>query len=168
MKSKFILLLLFTITFSIYAQEYENGTIVTQHYDTISNVKIEKLSDSKSLLHLNYIDKNGEVQSPAIESIKCYQRGTDTFCRIYNSGEMVLAKKVVDGEKLNLYERYLNGGTTFYIEKVYDELIKVPSSSKKFKKVIGLFLKDAPKISEKINSKELEDILEIVNLYNKG
>jgi len=168
MKTKLLILLLVCFTLNISAQEYENGTIVTQHYDTIHNVKIEKLSDAKSLLHLNYIDSNGEIQSPDIASIKCYQRGIDTFCRIYNSGEMVLAKKVVDGEKLNLYERYLNGGTTFYIEKVYDELIKVPSSNKKFQKVIGSFLKDVPTISERINSKELVDILEIVNLYNKG
>ncbi|REE80730.1 hypothetical protein BX611_2383 [Lutibacter oceani] len=168
MKSKLLLILVFIFTISIYGQEYENGTIVTKHYDTISNVKIEKLSEAKSLLHINYIDEAGNEQSPDIETIKCYNRGVDIYCRIYNSGEMILAKKVVNGEKLNLYERNINGSTTYYIEKVYDELIKVPSSSNKFKKVIGSFLSDAPQISSKIESKQLVDIMEIVNLYNKG
>lgn len=168
MKSKIIFFLLVVFTISINAQEYEKGTIITTHYDTISNVKIQKISDAKSLLHLTYIDKKGQEQSPDIETVKCYQRGADIFCRIYNSGDMILAKKVVEGKKLNLYERYPNGGKTYYVEKVFDELIKVPSSSKKFKKVIGLFLKDAPKISSQVNSKELVDILEIVNLYNKS
>jgi hypothetical protein len=168
MKSKLILILVFIITINTYGQEYENGTIVTKHYDTIANVKIEKLSDAKSLLHITYIDEEGNEQSPDIESINCYNRGIDIYCRIYNSGEMILAKKVVNGEKLNLYERNLNGSTTYYIEKVFDELIKVPNSSNKFKKVIGSFLSDAPQIASKIESKQLVDIIEIVDLYNKG
>ena len=168
MKSKLVLFLVFVFTISIYGQEFENGTIVTKHYDTIANVQIKKLNDSKSLLHITYIDEQGNEQSPDIETIKCYNRGADIYSRIYNSGEMILAKKVVNGEKLNLYERHTNGSTTYYIEKVYDELIKVPSSSKKFKKVIGSFLSDAPQISSQIESKQLVDIEEIVNLYNKG
>ncbi|WP_111706293.1 hypothetical protein [Lutibacter citreus] len=168
MKSKILLFFLIVFTISIYAQEYENGTIVTTHYDTIINVKIKKINDAKSLLHLTYIDQNGDEQTPKIETIKHYKRGNDIFCRIYNSGEMILAKKVVQGKKLNLYERYPNGGKTYYVEKVYDELIKVPSSSKKFKKVLGSFLKDAPKISTQIISKDLDDIFKIVNLYNQS
>ena len=168
MKSKLVLILLVVFTISSYGQEFENGTIVTKHYDTIANVKIKKISNSKSLLHLTYIDQEGVEQSPEIESIKCYNRGEDIFCRIYNSGEMIMAKKVVIGEKLNLYERYYNGKTIFYIEKVFDELIKIPSSSNKFRKVIGDFLSDAPQISSRIETKELVDILEIVTLYNKS
>ncbi|SNR71045.1 hypothetical protein [Lutibacter flavus] len=168
MKSKLTVILLFIFTISIYGQEFENGTIVTQRYDTITNVKIKKVSDSKSLLHITYIDQDGAEQSPEIETIKCYSRGAEIFCRIYNSGEMIMAKQLVDGKKLNLYERDVDGRATFYIEKVYDELIKVPSSNKKFKKVIGSFLSDAPQISDKIASQELKDIKEIVNLYNEG
>ncbi len=168
MKSKLVLLLLVVFTISSYGQEFENGTIVTKHYDTIANVKIKKISNAKSLLHLTYIDQQGVEQSPEIESIKCYNRGEDIFCRIYNSGEMIMAKKVVIGEKLNLYERYYNGKTIFYIEKVFDELIKIPSSSNKFRKVIGDFLSDAPQIAARIEAKELVDIIEIVKLYNKS
>lgn len=168
MKSKFIVLVLFIFTISSYGQEFENGTIVTQHYDTIANVKIQKVSDAKSLLHITYIDTEGIEQNPDIETIKCYSRGEDIYCRIYNAGSMILAKQTVNGEKLNLYERDINGSTTFYIEKVYDELIKVPSSSNKFKKVISSFLSDIPQISTQISSQELTDIKEIVNLYNKG
>jgi hypothetical protein len=168
MKTKLALLLVAVFTISSYGQEYENGTIVTKHYDTIADVKIKKISDAKSVLHLTYIDHQGIEQSPDIETIKCYTRGEAFFCRIYNSGEMVMAKKVVIGEKLNLYERYYNGKTVFYIEKVYDELIKIPSSSNKFRKVIGDFLSDAPQIASRIEAKELVDIFEIVNLYNKS
>ena len=117
MKPKLVLLLLVVFTISSYGQEFENGTIVTKHYDTIANVKIKKISNSKSLLHLTYIDQQGVEQSPEIETIKCYNRGEDIFCRIYNSGEMIMAKKVVIGEKLNLYERYYNGKTIFILKK---------------------------------------------------
>ena len=168
MKSKLVLLLLVIFTLNSYAQEFEYGTIVTKHYDTIANVQIKKISNAKSLLHLTYIDEQGVEQSPEIETIKCYNRGQDIFCRIYNSGEMIMVKKVVIGEKLNLYERYYNGKTVFYIEKVFDELIKIPSSSNKFRKVIGNFLSDAPEIAARIEAKELVNILEIVELYNKG
>jgi hypothetical protein len=122
------------------------------------------MSDAKSILHINYIDANGMMQSPDIETIKYYTRGEEEFCRIYNSGEMILAKKVASGEKLNLYVR----DNSYYIEKVYDELIKVPSSSNKFKKVLSDFLSESPQIADKIKSQELQDIVEIVNLYNKG
>ena len=44
----------------------------------------------------------------------------------------------------------------------------MPNSSNKFKKVIGSFLSDAPQIASKIESKQLVDIIEIVDLYNKG
>mgnify|MGYP000896804969 CR=1 FL=1 len=43
MKSKLVLLLLVVFTISSYGQEFENGTIVTKHYDTIANVKIKKI-----------------------------------------------------------------------------------------------------------------------------
>ena len=168
MNYKLVVLLLVVFTISSYGQEFENGTIVTKHYDTIADVQIKKISDAKSLLHLTYIDHKGIEQTPDIETIKCYNRGEDIYCRIYNSGEMVLAKKVVIGEKLNLYKRYYNGKTVFYIEKVYDELIKIPSSSNKFSKIIGDFLSDAPQIAARIEAKELVDIFEIVTLYNKG
>lgn len=168
MKLKLVLILLVVFTLNSYAQEFEKGTIVTKHYDTIANVEIKKISDEKSLLHLSYIDQEGIEQNLDIETIKHYNRGEDVFCRIYNSGEMIMAKKVVIGEKLNLYERYYNGKTVFYIEKVFDELIKIPSSSNKFRKVIGDFLSDAPKIAARIEAKELVDILEIVTLYNKS
>jgi hypothetical protein len=164
MKLKIITLLLIAFTISIYGQEFEKGTIITKHYDTIKDVKIEKMSDAKSILHINYIDANGMMQSPDIETIKYYTRGEEEFCRIYNSGEMILAKKVASGEKLNLYVR----DNSYYIEKVYDELIKVPSSSNKFKKVLSDFLSESPQIADKIKSQELQDIVEIVNLYNKG
>tara|TARA_R110001583_G_scaffold34345_3_gene115472 strand:- start:175 stop:681 length:507 start_codon:yes stop_codon:yes gene_type:complete len=168
MKTKLVVILLFVFTISIYGQEFENGTIVTQRYDTITNVKIKKVSDAKSLLHITYIDADGVEQSPEIETVKCYSRGEDIFCRIYSAGEMIMAKQTVNGKKLNLYERDVNGTTIFYVEKVFDELIKVPSSNNKFKKVIGSFLSDAPQIANKIASQELNDIKEIVNLYNKG
>jgi|GEM_PF-1294430 hypothetical protein len=161
-----LLLLVFSITLT--GQEFEKGTIITTHYDTISNVQIKKISEAKSFLHIAYIDIDGIEQEPDIETIKCYTRGEEQFCRIYNSGEMVLAKQVTIGEKLNLYERVYNGNKIYYVEKVYDELIKVPSSSNKFKKVIGDFLNESPQLSEKIKSKELIDIKEIVNLYNEG
>ena len=46
MKSKLVLLLLVVFTISSYGQEFENGTIVTKHYDTIANVKIKKISNA--------------------------------------------------------------------------------------------------------------------------
>jgi hypothetical protein len=164
MKFKILSIILFVFSVSIYAQEFEKGTIITQRYDTIKNVQIEKMNDAKSILHLNYVDEMGVTQSPAIETIKCYTRGEDIFCRIYNAGEMVMAKKVATGTRVNLYLR----DNTYYIEKVYDELIKVPSSAGKFKKVLADFLSESPQIADKIKSDELKDILEIVNLYNKG
>ena len=168
MKSKIITFLLVAFTIGTYGQEFEKGTIITQRYDTITDVQVKKMSDSKSLLHITYIDVNGAEQSPAIESIKCYSRGEDMFCRIYSSGEMILAKQLAMGEKLNLYERDNNGSKTYYVEKVFDEIIKVPSSNSKFKKVLGEFLSESPQIAERIKSQELQDIIEIVNLYNKG
>ena len=168
MKSKLVVFVVFVLSISIYGQEFVNGTIVTARYDTIANVKIKKVSDAKSLLHVTYIDKDGKEQNPEIETIKCYERGTEIFCRIYSFGEMIMVKQITKGKKLNLFERDLNGRTTYYIEKVYDEIIKVPSSSGKFKNVLGDFLSDSPQISKKIRSKELQDIKEIVNLYNES
>ena len=168
MKLNIITFVLVAFTISTYGQEFEKGTIITQRYDTITDVQVKKMSDSKSLLHITYIDVNGAEQSPDIESVKCYTRGEDMFCRIYSSGEMILAKQLAMGEKLNLYERDNNGSKTYYVEKVFDEIIKVPSSNSKFKKVLGEFLSESPQIAERIKSQELQDIIEIVNLYNKG
>ncbi len=168
MKSKILMFVFCAITLSAIGQEFEKGTIITQRYDTIANVQIEKMSDAKSILHVAYIDANGIQQSPGIETIKCYSRGTELFCRIYSSGEMIMAKKVAEGTKLNLYLRDQDGFKTYYIEKVYDELIKVPSSSGKFKKVLSEFLSESPQIAGKIKSEELNNIEEIVTLYNKG
>jgi hypothetical protein len=164
MKSKILTMLLIVFSIGIYAQEFEKGTIITTRYDTIKNVQIEKMNDAKSILHITYIDVDGVKQSPDIETIKCYTRGEEQFCRIYSSGEMILAKQVTKGEKLNLYLR----DNAYYVEKVFDELIKVPSSSNKFKKVLGDFLSESPQIANKIKNQELQDIIEIVNLYNKG
>jgi hypothetical protein len=168
MKSKLVVFALFIFTINIYGQEFVNGNIVTQRYDTISNVKIKKISDAKSLLHITYIDTEGNEQKPDMETIKCYERGTEIFCRIYNSGEMIMVKQITKGKKLNLFERDHNGSKTYYVEKVYDELIKVPASNGKFKKVLSAFLSESPQISAKIKSNELRDIREIVNLYNES
>ncbi len=168
MKSKLVVFVLFIFSISMYGQEFENGTIITKRYDTISNVKIKKINDAKSLLRITYIDNSGNIQKPAIASIKCYTRGTENFCRIYNSGEMILVKQLISGEKLNLYKRDYIGGETYYVEKVFDELIKVPSSSGKFRKVLSAFLSESPQISAKIKAKEITDIIEIVNLYNNS
>ncbi len=167
---KYILLTisLFILSISSYAQEFENGTIITQRYDTIANVKIETVSDAKSLLHLTYIDADGNEQKLAIDSIKSYTRGDENFTRIYQSGEMILVKQITAGKRLNLYERDYNGSTTYYVEKVFDEILKVPSSGSRFNRVLGDFLSDSPEISQKIKSKELQDLKEIVTLYNKG
>lgn len=168
MKSKLAVFVLFVFSISMYGQEFEKGTIITLRYDTISNVKIKKVNDAKSLLHITYIDDEGIEQKPKIADIKCYTRGEDVFCRIYNSGEMILVKVLTKGKKLNLYKRAYNGTEIYYVEKVYDELIKVPKSSGKFKKVLSAYLSDSPQIVEKIKSKELQNIQEIVNLYNEG
>jgi len=168
MKSIFTLLTLFIFTISIYGQDFETGTIITKHYDTIANVKIQKTSDAKSLLHVTYIDTEGVNQKPTIETIKCYTRGDEKFIRIYYDCEMVLVKVVTTGRKVNLYERDYNGSKTYYIEKVYDELIKVPASSGKFSKVISTFLADNEDLSKNIKSKDLTDIKSIVTLYNEG
>jgi len=166
MRSTVILFVLAFLTVGVNAQEFTNGTIITQRYDTISNVQIKVLNDSKSLLHLSYIDHQGNEQNPPIKTIKCYTRGKDVFCRVYNSGEMILVKQLVQGVKLNLYSRIYNGSKIYYIEKVYDEIIKVPSSNGKFRKVIGAFLSDHSDLSNKIKSKALTDIHEIVKIYN--
>lgn len=168
MKNTLVTLFLFILSITTYAQEFVNGIIITQRYDTIINVKIEKLNDAKSLLHLTYIDVDGNQQKPDFESIKSYTRGDENFTRIYNNGDMVMVKQITAGKKLNLYERNYNGLTVFYVEKVFDEIIKVPSSGSKYHKVLGDFLSDAPEISKKIKSKELLDLKEIVTLYNKG
>lgn len=167
---KYILLLFSLFIFSInsYAQEFVNGTIITQRYDTIANVKIETISDAKSLLHLYYIDVDGKEQKPDIESIKSYTRGDENFTRIYQSGEMILVKQITAGKRLNLYERDYNGLTIYYVEKVFDEIIKVPSSGSKFNRVLGDFLSDSPEIAQKIKTKELQDLKEIVALYNNA
>lgn len=168
MKYTLLTLSLFIFSISSYGQEFVNGTIITQRHDTIANVKIETISSSKSLLHLTYIDAEGKEQKPDIESIKSYIRGDENFTRIYHSGEMILVKQIIAGKKLNLYERDYNGLTTYYVEKVFDEIIKVPASSSKFNKVLSDFLSDAPEISQKIKAKELQDLKEIVSLYNNA
>lgn len=168
MKNTLLTISLFILSISGYGQEFVNGIIITQRHDTISNVKIEKLNDAKSLLHLTYIDADGNQQKPDIASIKSYTRGDDNFTRIYNNGDMVMVKQLTAGKKLNLYERNYNGVTVYYVEKIFDELIKVPSSGSKYHKVLGDFLSDSPEISQKIKSKELQDLKEIVTLYNKG
>lgn len=168
MKYTLLTLSLFILSISSYGQEFVNGTIITQHYDTITNVKIETISEAKSLLHLTYIDADDNEQKPDIASIKSYTRGDENFTRIYNNGEMILVKQMTAGKKLNLYERNYNGLTTYYVEKVFDEIIKVPTSDSKFSKVLGDYLSDAPEISKKIKSKELQDLKEIVKLYNNA
>ena len=98
MKSKLLVLVLFIFSISIYGQEFVNGTIITKRYDTIANVKIKNINDAKSLLHLTYIDADGKEHNPAIASVKCYSRGTDIFCRIYSSGEMIMVNKSQKGK----------------------------------------------------------------------
>lgn len=168
MKFRVLMFVFCAITLSAIGQEFEKGTIITQRHDTIANVEIEKMSDAKSILHVTYKDADGVLQSPDIETVKCYSRGAEIFCRIYSSGEMIMAKKIAEGAKLNLYLRDQDGFKTYYIEKVYDELIKVPSSSGKFKKVLSEFLSESPQIAGKIKSEELNNIEEIVTLYNRG
>lgn len=168
MKTRLAVFVLFIFAFNLYGQDFEIGTIITKRYDTITKVKIEKVSDSKSLLHLTYINEIGETESPNIESIKCYTRGEEKFVRIYYDCEMILVKVVAQGDRVNLYEKNKNGVSTYFIEKVYDELIKVPSSSGKFSKIMSAFLVDSSDISKEIKAKKLTDIKEIVNLYNKG
>ncbi len=168
MRNTLLTISLFIFSISSYGQEFVNGNIITQRYDTIANVKIETINNAKSLLHLTYIDADGNQQKPDIESIKSYTRGNENFTRIYNNGDMVMVKQITAGKKLNLYERNYNGVTVFYVEKVFDEIIKVPSSGSKYHKILGDFLSDAPEISKKIKSKELQDLQEIVELYNKG
>lgn len=168
MKSKLVVFALFIFSISMYGQEFVNGTIITKRYDTIADVKIKNFNDAKSLIHLTYIDTNGKVQNPEMSSIKCYSRGEEIFCRIYSSGEMIMVKQLIKGKKLNLYLKESVGSKTYYVEKVYDECIRVPSSSGKFKKVLSAFLSESPQISAKIKSKELQDISEIVNLYNES
>lgn len=168
MKYTYLTLSLFIFSVSSYGQEFVNGTILTQRNGTIENVKIETISGAKSLLHLTYIDADGNEQKPDIESIKSYTRGDENFTRIYNNGDMILVKQITAGKRLNLYERDYNGLITYYVEKVFDEIIKVPSSDSKFSKVLGDYLSDSPDISKKIKSKELQDLKEIVKLYNNA
>lgn len=167
MKSKLVVIALFIFTISIYGQSFEKGTIITKRYDTIANVKIEKVNDTKSLEQINYIDSEGKNQKPDIESIKCYTRGNEKFVRIYYECEMIFVKAIETGRKVNLYEKDYNGSKTYYIEKVYDELIKVPTSSNKFAKEISVFLSDNSELSNEIKDKKISDIKEIVTLYNK-
>lgn len=168
MRIKILILALFIFTISSYGQEFEKGNIITKHYDTIVDVQIEKVSDAKSLKHITYIDSEGKTQKPTIETIKCYKRGTEKFVRIYYDCEMILVKVVETGNKVNLYERNHDGVSSYFVEKVYDELIKAPSSSGKFSKVMSAFLSDNQELSKEIKSKKLTDIKEIVDLYNKG
>ena len=168
MKTKILTLLLLGSVSIIYAQEFVKGTLITTRYDTIANVDIQVMNDAKSLLRLTYIDHDGNKQRPDIDDIKCYTRGDEVFCRIYSSGEMILVKQLVQGKKLNLFERTYNGATIYYIEKVYDECIKVPSAAGKFSKVLSNFLKSSPELAERIKSKDLQDIHEIVKLYNES
>jgi len=160
------MLLLFTG--SMIGQEYIEGSIITKRYDTIKNVKIKILNETKSVLHLTYIDAEGNVQKPNINTIKCYTRGDEKFCRVYHAGEMIMVKEIVQGTKLNLYKRHYNGADLYYIEKVYDELIKVPLRNGKFKKVIGNFLNSYPDVASKIKTSELTDINEIVKICNES
>jgi hypothetical protein len=81
---------------------------------------------------------------------------------------MILVKQLVSGRKVNLYQRDYNGITAYYVEKVFDELIKVPSSSNKFAKELSEFLNSNAQISEQVKDKKLTDIKEIVTLYNEG
>jgi hypothetical protein len=168
MKPILSMLALLFLSVTFYGQDFETGTIITKHYDTITNVQIEKHSDIKSLLQITYVDENGTEQSPLIETIKCYTRGDEKFVRIYYDCDMILVKVVEQGPKVNLYSRNLNGVTYYYIEKVYDELIKVPNSSNKFAKEISAFLSTNKTISDEVKDKKLTDITEIVSLYNKG
>lgn len=168
MKSKLIALIMLCSVSVIYAQEFVKGTLITTRYDTIANVDIQVMNDAKSLLHLTYIDAEGNTHKPDIDDIKCYTRGEEVFCRIYSAGEMILVKQIVRGKKLNLFKRTYNGNDIHYIEKVYDECIKVPASSGKFRKVMSSFLAASSDIAAKIKSKELQDIYEIVKLYNEG
>jgi hypothetical protein len=159
-----LLTLLFTLSF--YSQEYLNGSIVTQRYDTIENVKIKVVSESRSLNQITYKDALGKEIHLSMEDVKCYTRGDTVFCRIYHTGEMIMVKQLIKGEKLNLYARHYNGRDVYFIEKVYDELIKVPGGNGKFRKVMSEFLEVHPDIAAKIKAGELTDINEIVNLYN--
>ena len=168
MKSKLVVFALLIFTISIYSQKFENGTIITKRYDTITDVKIEKFSDAKSLVHITYIDSEGNEERPSIETIKSYTRGDEKFVRIYYDCNMILVKTITTGSKVNLYERDHNGSKTYYIEKVFDELIKVPASSGKFSKALSAFLSENATLSTDIKNKKISDIEEIVNLYNKG
>jgi len=159
---------MFIFTLSIYGQEYETGTVITKRYNTITNVQIEKFSNSKSFLHLTYIDLDGNIQKPDVETIKCYTRGDEKFIRIYYDCDMILVKVIETGNKVNLYARNYGGVTSYYVEKVFDELIKVPSSSGKFAKVLSVFFSDSSELSTKIKSKELKNINEIVTQFNEG
>lgn len=168
MKTKLIVPVLFFFSITFYGQDFATGTIITKHYDTIKNVQIEKYSDNKSLLQITYIDNDGNEQKPSIEDIKCYTRGDENFVRIYYDCDMILVKVIEQGPKVNLYQRDYNGVNQYFIEKVFDELIKVPSSSNKFAKEISAFLNTNETISTEVKEKKLTDIVEIVNLYNKS
>jgi hypothetical protein len=161
-----ITLLAIIMGVSIYGQEYVSGQIITQRYDTISDVMIKKMSPAKSFNQLIYTDSRGAEHQLQMENVKCYTRGKEVFCRIFHSGEMIMVKKIVSGTKLNLYVKYYNGRDIYFVEKVYDELIKVPTAHGKFRKVMSEFLQVNEEIARKIKSNELDDINEIVELYN--
>ena len=57
MKNTLLTISLFIFSISSYGQEFVNGTIITQRYDTIKNVKIEKLNDAKSCFLAIFIDE---------------------------------------------------------------------------------------------------------------
>ena len=48
------------------------------------------------------------------------------------------------------------------------KVVLITGGSSGIGKSVGEFLSDAPQIAARIEAKELVDILEIVNLYNKG
>ena len=94
MKSKLILILVFIITINTYGQEYENGTIVTKHYDTIANVKIEKLSDA---WYRGFLNRFSAELTRSGTTVKDTKRNTwvtkENFVNMYENvyEEMVLA-----------------------------------------------------------------------------
>jgi hypothetical protein len=167
MKTKLVVLALFIFIINSYSQQFEEGTIITKRYDTIANVKIQKISDAKSLTHLTYVNSEGKNKRPNIETIKCYTRGNEKFVRVYYDCEMILVKVITSGKKVNLYEKNSRGKITYFIEKVYDELVKVTASSKKFAKEMGAFLADNTQLSKEITDKKITDINKIVSIYNK-
>lgn len=167
MKLKLAQIALIIFTLNIQAQVFESGTIITKHYDTIRNVAIEKCNDAKSLVQITYLNNKGLPVSLNTDNVKCYTRGTEKFVRIYYDCEMILVKVIDLGKKVNLYQRNIYGSNTYFVEKVYDELVKVPNSSNKFSKEMSDFFADNPNLAFEIKSKKLSSITEIVSLYNQ-